>query len=69
MPRSYWLRSGTTRITSAGAVGSTAAMISRACNWLADRDGYFPWQQGYAAEFIQAQPDLTDGNWSGLREH
>ena len=34
-----------------------------------DRDGYFPWQRGYAAEFASAQPDLTVGNWSGLREH
>jgi hypothetical protein len=30
-----------------------------------DRDGRFPWQHGYATEFIEAQPDLTDGAWSG----
>jgi len=34
-----------------------------------DRAGCFPWQQGYAAEFANAQPDLTDGTWSGSREH
>jgi hypothetical protein len=31
-----------------------------------DRDGRFPWQQGYATEFIEAQPDLTDDAWSGF---
>jgi hypothetical protein len=35
----------------------------------ADRNGFFPWQKGYSAELIQAQPDLTEGAWSGLREH
>jgi uncharacterized protein DUF4262 len=34
-----------------------------------DRDGRFPWQHGYATEFVEAQPDLTDNAWSGLREH
>ena len=36
--------------------------------WM-DRDGRFPWQHGYATEFVEAQPDLTDSTWSGLREH
>jgi hypothetical protein len=35
----------------------------------ADPNGFFPWQTGYSAEFIEAQPDLTEGKWSGLREH
>jgi len=34
-----------------------------------DRGGFFPWQRGYATEFIAAQPDLTNGTWSGQREH
>src|SRR5262245_4107485 len=34
-----------------------------------DRNGIFPWQTGYSAEFTKAQPDLTEGNWSGLRQH
>jgi Domain of unknown function (DUF4262) len=34
-----------------------------------DPNGFFPWQTGYSAEFIEAQPDLTDGKWSGLRQH
>jgi len=34
-----------------------------------DPNGLFPWQTGYSAEFIEAQPDLTEGNWSGLGHH
>ncbi|HZO44722.1 MAG TPA: DUF4262 domain-containing protein [Xanthobacteraceae bacterium] len=34
-----------------------------------DPNGFFPWQAGYSAEFIEAQPDLTEGKWSGLRQH
>lgn len=34
-----------------------------------DREGHFPWQAGYSAEFLDAQPDLTEGAWSGLRGH
>jgi hypothetical protein len=34
-----------------------------------DPNGFFPWQTGFSAEFIEAQPDLTDGKWSGLRQH
>jgi len=34
-----------------------------------DPKGFFPWQAGYSADFIAAQPDLTDGSWSGLRQH
>jgi hypothetical protein len=32
-----------------------------------DRTGLFPWQPGYEANLVAAQPDLTDGNWAGLR--
>jgi hypothetical protein len=34
-----------------------------------DPNGFFPWQTGYSAELIEAQPDLTEGKWSGLRQH
>ena len=32
-----------------------------------DRNGHFPWARGTAEDFQRAQPDLTSGNWSGLR--
>jgi Domain of unknown function (DUF4262) len=32
-----------------------------------DRGGEFPWTPGSPADFQAAQPDLTAGNWSGLR--
>ncbi|MBP2434972.1 DUF4262 domain-containing protein [Bradyrhizobium elkanii] len=32
-----------------------------------DRGGAFPWAPGSSDEFRSAQPDLTAGNWSGLR--
>jgi len=35
----------------------------------ADPNGFLPWQTGYSPEFIEAQPDLTEGSWSGLRQH
>jgi len=31
-----------------------------------DRDGYFPWSREASDEFRARQPDLTEGNWSGL---
>jgi hypothetical protein len=34
-----------------------------------DRSGKFPWQAGFSAEMIKAQPDLTEGNWFALRQH
>jgi hypothetical protein len=34
-----------------------------------DRNGRFPWQVGFLSEMIGDQPDLTEANWSGLREH
>jgi uncharacterized protein DUF4262 len=34
----------------------------------ADRDGLFPWSVGASDGLRAAQPDLTDGNWSGLRD-
>jgi hypothetical protein len=34
-----------------------------------DPNGFFPWQTGYSSELIEAQPDLTEGNWSGFRQH
>jgi hypothetical protein len=33
-----------------------------------DQDGKFPWTPGSSADFRTAQPDLTSGNWSGLRD-
>ncbi len=33
-----------------------------------DRGGAFPWTPGSSADFRAAQPDLTAGNWSGLRD-
>jgi len=35
----------------------------------ADPNGSLPWQTGYSPEFIEVQPDLTEGSWSGLRQH
>jgi hypothetical protein len=32
-----------------------------------DRGGEFPWTSGSSADFRAAQPDLTAGNWFGLR--
>ena len=32
-----------------------------------DRGGEFPWMSGSSADFRTAQPDLTAGNWFGLR--
>ena len=32
-----------------------------------DRSGHFPWSSGASDESRTAQPDLTAGNWSGLR--
>jgi len=34
-----------------------------------DRNDCFPWEVGYSAEFIKAQPDLTEGSWLELRQH
>lgn len=34
-----------------------------------DRGGRFPWHFDMSNEFINRQPDLTVGNWSGLRRH
>jgi hypothetical protein len=33
-----------------------------------DAGGYFPWSPGVLEHERAAQPDLTEGNWSGLRE-
>jgi hypothetical protein len=33
-----------------------------------DRGGEFPWTPGSSADFRAAQPDLTAGNWSSLRD-
>lgn len=33
-----------------------------------DRDGKFPWTPGSSADFRRTQPDLTAGDWSGLRD-
>jgi len=33
-----------------------------------DRDGSFPWSPGASDDLRRDQPDLTDGNWSGLRD-
>ena len=33
-----------------------------------DRGGAFPWTPGSSADFRAAQPDLTAGNWTGLRD-
>jgi uncharacterized protein DUF4262 len=33
-----------------------------------DRGGQFPWTPGSSADFQAAQPDLTAGNWFGLRD-
>jgi len=33
-----------------------------------DRGGEFPWTPGSSADFQAAQPDLTEGNWFGLRD-
>jgi hypothetical protein len=33
-----------------------------------DRGGEFPWTHGSSKDFRAAQPDLTVGNWSGLRD-
>ena len=33
-----------------------------------DQGGEFPWTPGSTADFRAAQPDLTAGNWLGLRE-
>ncbi|HEY2534440.1 MAG TPA: DUF4262 domain-containing protein [Xanthobacteraceae bacterium] len=32
-----------------------------------DTSGHFPWSSGSSEGFRTAQPDLTAGNWSGLR--
>jgi len=32
-----------------------------------DRDGHFPWATDASAQARAAQPDLTEGNWQGLR--
>jgi hypothetical protein len=34
-----------------------------------DPSGKFPWQFDVSSAMLDAQPDLTDGNWSGLRHH
>src|SRR3954454_10520 len=33
-----------------------------------DVGGEFPWSEGASEDFRAAQPDLTAGSWSGLRE-
>ncbi|WP_375789886.1 DUF4262 domain-containing protein [Bradyrhizobium sp. Pha-3] len=33
-----------------------------------DRSGAFPWAPGSLVDFRAAQPDLTAGNWAGLRD-
>ncbi|MFP1132136.1 DUF4262 domain-containing protein [Asticcacaulis excentricus] len=32
-----------------------------------DHSGFFPWQDGFAPEFAESQPDLSSGNWGGLK--
>ncbi len=32
-----------------------------------DRDGHFPWSSDASVDSRTAQPDLTEGNWFGLR--
>jgi hypothetical protein len=34
-----------------------------------DSGGHYPWSPGSSESFRAAQPDLTTGNWSGLRNH
>jgi Domain of unknown function (DUF4262) len=34
-----------------------------------DADGKFPWHFDMSKDLLNAQPDLTDGDWSGLRRH
>jgi hypothetical protein len=34
-----------------------------------DRQGRFPWQPRFSAEFEGLQPDLTDGHWGGFVLH
>jgi hypothetical protein len=34
-----------------------------------DPHGHFPWSPGISEHELKAQPDLTEGNWSGLRDH
>jgi hypothetical protein len=34
-----------------------------------DQRGTFPWQHGFPVEMLNAQPDLTNANWSGLGRH
>jgi hypothetical protein len=34
-----------------------------------DRHGKFPWQPGHSVSLAEAQPDLTEGSWSGLQYH
>jgi hypothetical protein len=35
----------------------------------ADSCGHFPWSSRSSESFRTTQPDLTTGNWSGLRDH
>lgn len=32
-----------------------------------DKTGLFPWQSGYDERFVAMQPDLSSGDWSGLK--
>jgi hypothetical protein len=32
-----------------------------------DKAGLFPWQAGYEERFLTLQPDLSSGNWNGLK--
>jgi Domain of unknown function (DUF4262) len=34
-----------------------------------DANGKFPWQVGFLSELNGRQPDLTEANWAGLRQH
>ena len=34
-----------------------------------DPSGKFPWQSDFSSKMLSAQPDLTEGNWSGLSLH
>lgn len=31
-----------------------------------DRDSIFPWEKNFSSELVGDQPDLSEGNWSGL---
>ena len=39
------------------------------CLQLVWTDGKFPWDPSMSQEFLGDQPDLTNGEWSGLHRH